>query len=111
MIIFDTNAVNRIDPRNPRADIVRALRASGQHRVGVTGTILEELVAHKAKDYMAQRDTAASALNSLRETDHPVGVSGQRRTAGLRAGRGRRCGGRRRGPLTCRRGGGAPGSG
>ncbi|MFD8782508.1 PIN domain-containing protein [Kitasatospora sp. NPDC059599] len=67
MIIFDTNAVNRIDPRSPRADIVRALRASGQHRVGIPGTVLEELVAHKAKDYMAQREATVSALKSLRE--------------------------------------------
>ncbi|MGW7582984.1 PIN domain-containing protein [Kitasatospora sp. NPDC054768] len=65
MIIFDTNAINRINPRSPRADIVRALRASGQHRVGIPGTVLEELAAHKAKDYVAQRETAASALNAL----------------------------------------------
>ncbi|MEV0192351.1 PIN domain-containing protein [Kitasatospora purpeofusca] len=66
MIIFDTNAINRINPRSPRADIVRALRASGQHRVGIPGTVLEELTAHKAKDYIAQCETAMSALNTLR---------------------------------------------
>ncbi|MFF4384593.1 PIN domain-containing protein [Kitasatospora sp. NPDC001547] len=65
MIIFDTNAINRINPRSPRADIVRALRASGQHRVGIPGTVLEELAAHKAKDYIAQRETASTALKAL----------------------------------------------
>ncbi|MFD5565873.1 PIN domain-containing protein [Kitasatospora griseola] len=64
IILFDTNATNLIDLRSPRADVVRALRRSGQ-RVGVPGMVLEELVAHKTKEYMAQREGAASALNSL----------------------------------------------
>ncbi|MEV7189655.1 PIN domain-containing protein [Kitasatospora sp. NPDC093102] len=67
MIIFDTNVINRVNPRSPRADVVRALRASGKHKVGVTATVLEELAAHQAKDYMAQRQAAVTALNALRK--------------------------------------------
>ncbi|MFB8242876.1 PIN domain-containing protein [Kitasatospora purpeofusca] len=65
IILFDTNAINQVDLRNPRTDIVRALRRSGQ-RVGVPGMVLEELVAHKTKEYMAQQQGAASALKALR---------------------------------------------
>ncbi|MFF8775473.1 PIN domain-containing protein [Kitasatospora sp. NPDC015120] len=65
IILFDTNAINQVDLRNPRTDIVRALRRSGQ-RVGVPGMVLEELVAHQAKQYMAQRVKTVSELNKLR---------------------------------------------
>ncbi|MFJ9448501.1 PIN domain-containing protein [Kitasatospora sp. NPDC101235] len=68
MIIFDTNAINRFNPRSPRADLVRALRASGQYRVGVPWVVLEELVAHQAKEYMTQRGAALKELKELRRS-------------------------------------------
>ncbi|MFG2284000.1 PIN domain-containing protein [Streptomyces asoensis] len=65
MIIFDTNAFNRVSPDGVKADIVRKLRKSG-HRVAVTWMVLEELAAHQSRHYPRQYQGALTALEKLR---------------------------------------------
>jgi hypothetical protein len=48
LIIFDTNALNLLPPEGPRADIIRKLRQSKHHRVGVPLMVLEEFAAHQS---------------------------------------------------------------
>ncbi|WP_158715204.1 PIN domain-containing protein [Kitasatospora phosalacinea] len=64
-IIFDTNAVNMLNPDGITADIIRKLKGSGHHRVAVPWMVLEELSAHKAKHYPAQYQAAVKALEKL----------------------------------------------
>ncbi|MEC3998872.1 PIN domain-containing protein [Actinacidiphila sp. DG2A-62] len=65
LIIFDTNAVNRLNPTSDRADIIRKLRKSGKHRVAVPWMVLEELVAHQAKIYLSRHQKAEKAITEL----------------------------------------------
>ncbi|MFE0462557.1 PIN domain-containing protein [Kitasatospora sp. NPDC058965] len=67
MIIFDTNAVNLINPDSSRADIIRKLRRSGHHAVAVPWMVLEEMVAHQAKQYMARHQAVVKALTTLKQ--------------------------------------------
>lgn len=66
MIIFDTNAVNRINPHGTRADILRKLRGSGRHRVAVPWMVMEEMIAHQSKDYVKKYQAASEALDALK---------------------------------------------
>ncbi|MFJ6509093.1 PIN domain-containing protein [Streptomyces sp. NPDC091879] len=66
MIIFDTNAVNRLAPDGPVADIVRKLRASGIP-VAVPWMVLEELAAHQARLYPVKHKSAVDVLAKLAE--------------------------------------------
>ncbi|MFJ4007697.1 PIN domain-containing protein [Streptomyces sp. NPDC090023] len=65
LIIFDTNAVNLLNPEGPTADIIRKLRQSGHHRVGVPWMVLEEMAAHKARLYPQKYQTALDCLEKL----------------------------------------------
>ena len=67
MIVFDTNAVNLLNPEGPQADIIRKLRESGHHRVAVPWIVLEEMAAHKARLYPEKHQSAVNVLNKLRE--------------------------------------------
>ena len=66
MIIFDTNAVFRLPPEGPRADLIRKLRESRHHRVAVPWMVLEEMAAHQAKTYVEKHNAAVGALQKLR---------------------------------------------
>ncbi|MFF4695941.1 PIN domain-containing protein [Streptomyces chattanoogensis] len=50
MIIFDTNAVNDLDPHGSKADLLRLLREAGLE-IAVPWVVLEELTAHKLYEY------------------------------------------------------------
>ncbi|MFF4012765.1 PIN domain-containing protein [Streptomyces sp. NPDC001717] len=67
MIIFDTNAVNKLPHEGPRADIIRKLRQSGHHRVAVPWMVLEEMAAHQAQLYPVKYDAVMNSLSKLRE--------------------------------------------
>ncbi|MGW5590971.1 PIN domain-containing protein [Streptomyces sp. NPDC003857] len=65
MIIFDTNAVNLLQPEGPTADIIRKLRQSGHHRVAVPWMVLEEMAAHQARYYPDKHRTVLNSLEKL----------------------------------------------
>ncbi len=67
MIIFDTNAVNLLQPEGPTADIIRKLRQSGHHRVAVPWMVLEEMAAHKARYYPDKHQRVLNTLEKLQE--------------------------------------------
>ncbi|WP_432197683.1 PIN domain-containing protein [Streptomyces sp. bgisy027] len=67
MIIFDTNAVNLLQPEGPTADIIRKLRQSGHHRVAVPWMVLEEMAAHQARYYPDRHQAVLKSLEKLRE--------------------------------------------
>ncbi|MFD3681293.1 PIN domain-containing protein [Streptomyces sp. NPDC058613] len=68
MIIFDTNAVHKLSPTGPTADIIRKLQKSGHHRVAVPWMVLEEMAAHQTKYYPDKYSAAVKALEELRAT-------------------------------------------
>ncbi|MFD8915983.1 PIN domain-containing protein [Streptomyces sp. NPDC059575] len=67
LIIFDTNAVNLLNPEGPNAEIVRKLRQSGHHRVGMPWMVLEEMAAHQARYYPDKHQRVLNTLAKLQE--------------------------------------------
>ncbi|QXE38790.1 DUF4935 domain-containing protein [Streptomyces sp. GMY02] len=67
MIIFDTNAVNLLQPEGPTADIIRKLRQSGHHQAAVPWMVLEEMAAHRARYYPAKYQSVLNTLARLQE--------------------------------------------
>ncbi|WOX22713.1 PIN domain-containing protein [Streptomyces solicathayae] len=55
MIIFDTNAVNELDPHGSKADLIRLLRKAGLE-VAAPWVVIEELTAHKLYEYQRHFD-------------------------------------------------------
>jgi hypothetical protein len=65
MIIFDTNILRGVTRKNPTFDILRALKHSGIHTIGVPWMVLEELVAKQSLEYAAAHGRASAAMNDL----------------------------------------------
>jgi len=65
MIIFDTNILRGITRNNPKFDILRVLKRSGSHLVGVPWMVLEELAAKQVLEYAAAHASANTAIKSL----------------------------------------------
>ncbi|MFE9950249.1 PIN domain-containing protein [Streptomyces sp. NPDC005531] len=55
MLIFDTNAVNDLDPHGAKADLLRLLGKAGLG-IAAPWVVLEELTAHKLHDYQRAFD-------------------------------------------------------
>jgi PIN domain len=76
VIIFDTSVLLALGSDDPRLDLLRALRQSGQQQVAITWMVQEELVAHRvlrhAKAY-AEAVTATRALNRTTPWAHEPG--------------------------------------
>ncbi|MGW1928632.1 PIN domain-containing protein [Streptomyces sp. NPDC001919] len=66
MLIFDTNAVNEMDPHGAKADLLRLLGKAGID-VAVPWVVLEELTAHKLYDYQRSFDMMRRRHQELAE--------------------------------------------
>ncbi|WP_327345965.1 PIN domain-containing protein [Streptomyces europaeiscabiei] len=75
MIILDTNILWPLSPDSSSADLLRAIRAAGVHKVAVPWMVMEELAAQQAIKYREKHQKAAEALESLRQvTPGSLGV-------------------------------------
>lgn len=65
MIILDTNVLFGPSPDDPKFDLLRALKRSGQQQVGVPWMVLEELVAQRVLAYAKAYEETVSATRHL----------------------------------------------
>lgn len=68
MIIFDTSALFGLGPDNPKLDLLRALRQSGQQQVAIPWMVQEELVAHRVLGHAKAHAEVVSATRALNRT-------------------------------------------
>jgi hypothetical protein len=64
MIIFDTSAVNLLNRKSTRWDLLRAVKQSGLE-LGIPWMVCEELIAHQALPYIEAFQMATVAINKL----------------------------------------------
>jgi hypothetical protein len=65
LIIFDTSILFGLHPDNPTFDLLRALKHSGHHKVGIPWMVQEELAAQRALAYSEAHKKAVSAIRAL----------------------------------------------
>jgi hypothetical protein len=65
VIIFDSSVLFGPRPDGPKFDVLRALKQSGQQRVGIPWMVLEELVAQRVLSYDKAHREAQSATREL----------------------------------------------
>ncbi|MET8755591.1 PIN domain-containing protein [Streptomyces sp. NPDC004667] len=77
MIILDANILKSTSLRSTVADVLRAIRASGEERVATPWIAVEEVAAQQALSYQAKHAAALAAVEELRKAtpwkhvDHP----------------------------------------
>ena len=65
MIIFDSSALFGLSPDDPKCDLLRALKQSGQQSVGIPWMVQEELVAQRVLRHAEAHRAAVSATRDL----------------------------------------------
>jgi predicted nucleic acid-binding protein len=65
VIIFDTSVLRGLGPGNPKSDLLRALRQSGQQQVAIPWVVQEELVAHRVLRHAEAHAEAVAATRAL----------------------------------------------
>lgn len=68
MIIFDTCVLFGPGPDDPKFDLLRALRQSGQQQVAIPWMVQEELVAHRVLRHAKAHAEAVNATRALNRT-------------------------------------------
>ncbi|GJF30289.1 hypothetical protein KNE206_29890 [Kitasatospora sp. NE20-6] len=68
MIVFDTSTLFGLSPDDPKFDLLRALKKSGQQKVGIPWMVREELVAQKVLRHADAHKAADSAITALNRT-------------------------------------------
>jgi hypothetical protein len=64
-MIFDTNVLFGLSPDDPKFNLLRALKQSGQQHVSIPWTVQEELVAQRVLAHAKAHDAAISATRDL----------------------------------------------
>lgn len=65
MIIFDASPLFGLSPDDPKCDLLRALKQSGQQQVSIPWMVLEELVAQRVLKHAEAHRAAESATQHL----------------------------------------------
>lgn len=65
MIIFDTSVLFGLHPKNPRFDLLMALKHAGTEPAGIPWMVREELVAQQVLEYSVAYNRARDAVNAL----------------------------------------------
>jgi hypothetical protein len=65
VIIFDSSALFGLSPDDPKFDLLRALKQSGQQQVSIPWMVQEELVAQRVLQHAEAHRAAASATRDL----------------------------------------------
>ena len=65
MIIFDTSTLFGTGPDDPKFDLLRALKKSGQQQVAIPWMVQEELVAQRVLQHAKAHAAAVSATRDL----------------------------------------------
>jgi hypothetical protein len=65
VIIFDTSVLFGLGPEDPKLDLLRALRQSGQQQVAIPWMVQEELVAHRVLRHAKAHAEAVTATRTL----------------------------------------------
>src|ERR1700722_1899882 len=65
VIIFDSSALFGLSPDDPKCDLLRALKQSGQQSVGIPWMVQEELVAQRVLRHAEAHRAAVSATRDL----------------------------------------------
>lgn len=68
MIIFDTSVLFGLGPDDPKLDLLRALRQSGQQQVAIPWMVQEELAAHRVLRHAKAHAEAVTATRALNRT-------------------------------------------
>jgi len=64
-ILFDTSALFGLNRHDPKFDLLRVLKKSGSHTIGIPWMVREELVAQQVLRYREAHETASSAVEKL----------------------------------------------
>ncbi|MFD8779215.1 PIN domain-containing protein [Streptomyces sp. NPDC059916] len=64
---MDTSILRSFNPESSSADLLRAIRATGAHRVAVPWVVMEELAAQQAIKYRDKHEKALRAVSALNE--------------------------------------------
>jgi hypothetical protein len=68
VIIFDTSVLFGLGPDDPKLDLLRALKQSGQQQVAIPWMVQEELVAHRVLRHAKAHAEAVAATRTLNRT-------------------------------------------